>query len=134
MPAPGTRRSCATTNATATIAMRNGVIRVRVYHETAVIAVSALQQFPVRGRGWLAFTRPRLFTWPSRRRAVAIGSGRRQHRQRRTRRALDGAHPVRSPLVGLLEPMRLVVAASVDLLEPGWLDPHPLALEKPEDA
>ena len=56
-----------------------------------------------------------------------------EDRQRLAGLALERADAVRHPLRGILEAVRLVVAAGVGLDEPGRLDPHPLPVEQARD-
>src|ERR1019366_7892053 len=48
--------------------------------------------------------------------------------------AVDRTNAERDPLGGILEAVGFGIAAGVDLVEALRLDPHPLALEQPEDA
>src|SRR4051794_36056113 len=89
-----------------------------------------LQKLPVGRARRLPVARPWLFA----RRVLGRRRRRRQDRQRFARGAFDGADAVGRPLVGPLKPVRLRIAALMDLLETLWLDPHLVALEESEHA
>src|SRR5262245_39661945 len=96
---------------------------------------NGLEQLPMGRPGRLAVPRSRLLAGPVLlRRLGGWHFARLEHAQRRPARPLDRADAERPPLRRILEPMRLGVAARVDLREPLRLDPHPLALEQPEHA
>lgn len=70
-----------------------------------------LEQLSVRRAGRLAITRPRLLTGLVRSAVpLAVGGGG-QHRQRGAGRALDRTDAIGRPFVGLLEAVRLKIAA-----------------------
>src|SRR3990172_6462446 len=85
-----------------------------------------LQELVVRARRRLALRRARLLAPP-------VGAGL-EDRQRCAGLALDGSDAERHPLRRVLEPVGLRVAAGVDLRETLRLDPHPFAVEQPQDA
>src|SRR5258706_14435245 len=96
-----------------------------------------LEQLPVGGSGRFAVAWTRLFPW----RVLRSRRGRRnglgaalQDAQRPTSGPLDRAYAEWDPFRRVLEPVRLGVAAGVGVLEAFRLDPHPLALEKPQHA
>src|SRR5688500_5825813 len=96
-----------------------------------------LEELAVDRAGRLAVARPGLLAGLEARLGCRLRVGslaRLDDPQRGRRLALDRPAPDRTPLRGVLEAVRLGVAARMYLIDALWLDPHPLAFEEPEDA
>ena len=85
------------------------------------------------GAGHCAAGAPRRGPFDRAGRQLFVGA-RRKPGQRQAGSSLDRADAVGNPLAGILQPVRLDVAAAVRLLEAGRLDPEAVALEQPGDA
>src|SRR6266545_758196 len=90
----------------------------------------ALEQLPVCRTGRFAVARP----WLLARTVVMTIRPRLEDPERAARVPLDRADAERHPFRRILEPVGLDIASSMRFAEVLWLDPHPLALEQPEDS